>query len=220
MKKDAHTERLDLWIKYIKTGQSDVLPALPYPGFLAELDQKIAGVVDERAHLAMRPASITGPIQKAFERFGLNPANPFAWRLLLHVFADIHFGPRITAVGAPKKWTDVAWCELLSDFDQLKERNSEASDSAICKFMRNDRALGNRYAKVSAATIRRNLQYARSPSHNTMLRTLADIYAKKDKLSVGDDRDAEKNKILKQASLKKALFVISSAWKRRAKIKT
>jgi hypothetical protein len=219
MKRDAHTKRLELWINYLKTGRSGILPALPYPEILAELDFKIAGVVDERANLALRPATITEPIREAFDRFDLDPANPFAWRLLLHVFADTHFGPRITAAGAPKKWTDVTWCELLSDFDQVKARNPNASDTAICKFLKNDPAFGNRYAKVSAATIRRNLQPARSPGYNETLKMVADAYVEIDE-RVGGDHTPQKKEAMKQASLEKALGEISSVWKRRAKIET
>ena len=219
MKLDAHSKRLELWIKYLKTGQLGALPALPYPELLAELDIKATGLVDDRANLALRPDTITEPIRKAFEQFGLNSANPFAWRLLLYVFADSHFGPRITAAGAPRIWNDARWCELLSDFNQIKERKPKATESAICRFLKNDRTLGNRYANVSAETIRRNLQYARNPNYNKSLEMLADIYAEEELRDSGAET-LEKKKALKQDALKKAFDVISTAWKRSAKIRT
>ena len=65
-------------------------------------------------------------LRKAFDAFGLDPANPFNWRALLWAFAHAHFAPP-RKKGAPKQWDDGKWCRLLSNFGEVK-----ASSRARC----------------------------------------------------------------------------------------
>jgi hypothetical protein len=57
-----------------------------------------------------------GPIQKAFDAFALNPANPRHWRTLLEVFADLHFGRQLKTAGRKPKWTTARKSKLAEHF--------------------------------------------------------------------------------------------------------
>ena len=174
---------------------------------------------EERANSFLSAAPVAEPLQKAFNEFGLSPAYPFAWRLLIYAFAEVHFGTHKSAAGRPKKWTGERWCRLLSDFNQIQERNPKVtSKTALCGHLKNDRELKDRYAKVSKDTIRRNLPYARDPARNQILKRLADVYVE-DALGVSGTDAPGKREQIKQKAIKKALKDISTGWKRRAKIK-
>jgi hypothetical protein len=124
------------------------------------------------AHEALRPDldELEEPIRKAFDAFGYDLNNPFDWRMLLLAFAFAHFPP--SKKGAPKKWDDVRWCQLLSDFGKEKTSRPNASENEVCINIK--KRFARRYATVTAATLRKNLQYARDPSRN---HTLAQIRA-------------------------------------------
>jgi len=111
MKKDAHSKRLELWIQYLHGERKRALPSLPFPELLGE---PIRGVMkdwrsgiylalEKQADSSLFKAPIPEPIRRAFDEFGLNPSNPFAWRLLILVFADVHFGLHRLAAGGPNK---------------------------------------------------------------------------------------------------------------------
>jgi hypothetical protein len=227
MKKDAHSKRLELWIQYLNTGERKrgALPDLQYPESLGE---PIRGVLKdwrletshrlkERAGSILFKEPIPEPIRRAFDKFGLNPSNPFAWRLLIFIFAEVHFGSHRSAAGAPTKWTGKRWCDLLSDFNQMQERHPKESEAAICGFLKKDRELRQGYSQVSAATIRRNLQYARDPKRNEFLKKMAEYHA--EELLVSANAAPARHQEIRQKALKKTLQRISTAWKRRAKNK-
>jgi hypothetical protein len=230
MKKDAHSKRLQLWIQYLRgTGErkSGRLPEFPYPEFLGEPirglmpDWRSGFLADlgERNDSFLLKEPIAEPILRAFDEFGLNRSNPFAWRLLVFVFAEVHFGTHRSAAGAPTKWTDRKWCNLLSDFNQMQVRHPNASEAAICSHLTKDRELQQRYSKISPETIRRNLQYARNPERNRVLEINAELIAE-EALRMSSDVAPAKHEQITQKAVKKALHEISTAWKRRAKIKT
>jgi hypothetical protein len=217
-----------LWIQYFETGERKrgALPELPYPELLGEPTRgvanwrsKILPSLEERADSFLFNEPIAAPIERAFDQFGLNRSNPFAWRLLIYVFSEVHFGSHRSAAGAPKKWTPRIWCDLLSDFNQMKERNPKLSEAAICGHLKNNREFQKRHPKVSAETLRRNLQYARDPKRNIILNRRAQLFAE-DALRPSGDLSPEKQAHIFQEALHKALQDISTAWKRRAKIKT
>ena len=228
MKKDAHSKRLQLWIQYFHTGERKrgALPDLPYPELLGE---PIRGLMrDQRSETRSRLKDsadsflfnepITEPIPRAFDAFGLDPSNPFAWRLLIYVFAEAHFGSHRSAAGAPRKWTARSWYNLLSDFNQMQARHRKASATAICGYLKKDREFQERYSDVSAATIRRNLQYARDPERNEILKRKAELLAE-DTLLVSPEHAPAKREKVMQKAVKLALEEMSTAWKRRAKNK-
>ena len=222
MKITSISNLIQPWIDFLNTGKSGSLPALPYPEFLGEPIRGVgadpwAGVRTELSEKA-NSLPIAEPIRKAFNEFGLNPANPFAWRLLMYALAEVHFGTHKSAAGAPKVWDDARWCRLLSDLNQIQERKPEASETELCGDLIKDREFKDRYAQFKAGTIRRNLQHARNPSRNLILNRCAASYAE-DALGVSGASAPGKREQIKQKALKKALKVISSGWKRRATIK-
>src|SRR5262249_16462340 len=132
-----------------------------------------------RAHCAheallLNPGELDEPIRKAFAAFGYDPLNPFDWRLLLGHFAFAHFPPPRNK-GAPTKWDDDRWCQLLSDFGEVKASRPKASDSQVCINIK--RRFANRYPTEDPRTLRRNLQYARDPSRNGRLARIRDQFA-------------------------------------------
>jgi len=114
------------------------------------------------------------PIRKAFVAFGYNPDNPFHWRMLLWHFASAHFSPS-RKKGRQKEWTDARWCQLLSDFGEVKASHPNASETQICNDIK--KRFRDRYSSVTATTLRKNLQYARNPSRNGIVASLRDQFA-------------------------------------------
>jgi hypothetical protein len=125
--------------------------------------------------LLLNPGELDEPIRKAFAAFGYDPLNPFDWRKLIWYFAFAHFPPA-RKKGAPKKWNDDRWCQLLSDFDEVKTSSRPtASETEICNHIKT--RFGKRYPTITATTLRKNLQYARNPSRNGILASLRDQFA-------------------------------------------
>jgi hypothetical protein len=124
--------------------------------------------------LRLNLGELDEPIQKAFAVFGYDPNNPFDWRKLIWHFAFAHFPPP-PKKGPPTKWDDVRWCQLLSDFGEVKASRPNASDNEVCFNIK--KRFAQRYAREKADTLRRNLQYARNPSRNGMLASLRDRFA-------------------------------------------
>jgi hypothetical protein len=82
--------------------------------------------------LLLNLGELDEPIRKAFAAFGYNPDNPFHWRNLIWHFAHAHFSPP-PKKGAPTKWDDGRWCQLLSDFGEVKASSRHnASDNEVC----------------------------------------------------------------------------------------
>ena len=216
-KLDPRSKRLSLWTKYLRTGNEESLPPLPFPESLGKSDFYRQGLgalatFAEHAEIALSTKSLSGLVENFFQEFGLDPNNPFAWRLLVYVFAETHLGQHAKR-GAPRKWTDQRRCELLSDFDQIRGRNPRLSEKRICELIKTDRQVKVRYEGVSVETIRRNLQYARNPKYNGMLGTLAEIYTKNAIRGAGE-LTSENEKAIKQQALVEARDVISTAWNR------
>jgi hypothetical protein len=128
------------------------------------------------AHEALRLLDeLDEPIRKAFAAFGYNPDNPFHWRMLLWHFAYAHFPPP-PKKGPPTKWDDGTWCQLLSDFGEVKASSrANAPDSEVCINIK--KRFANRYLTETAGTLRRNLQYARDPNRNGILASFRDQFA-------------------------------------------
>jgi hypothetical protein len=122
--------------------------------------------------LTLTDSPFDQPIHKAFQACDLDPLDPINWRKLLSHFAYAHFykGTR----GRKRLWDTEKWCRLLSDFDQIKKRDPKRSETDICDDLLKEKALGARYRKLnqSTATLRRNLQYARDPKYNELVRDL------------------------------------------------
>jgi hypothetical protein len=101
------------------------------------------------------------PILDAFKEFDLDPRYLSHWRQLLGHLSYVLFGRR--RAGAPKIWTDEQLCRLLADVAAFKRKNPEASDSAICIWLK------KKWPKHSPDRLRRLLQDARNPARNDLL---------------------------------------------------
>jgi hypothetical protein len=114
--------------------------------------------------LLLNLGELDEPIRKAFDAFRYDPNNPFHWRMLIWHFAFAHFPPP-RKKGAPTRWDDDRWCQLLSDFGEVKASSRpNASETKICNHIK--KRFGKRYPTITATTLRKNLQYARDPSRN------------------------------------------------------
>jgi len=170
------------------------------------------------AHEALRlnPDELDEPIRKAFDAFGYDPLNPFHWRNLIWHFANAHF-PARSKKGPPTKWDDSRWCQLLSDFGEVKASSRpNASDNEVCINVK--KRFRQRYATVEAATLRKNLQYARDPSRNGILAHFRDEFAVQTReWAITDPRASSllNPDVLGQTALKWAREYLESAWKRR-----
>jgi hypothetical protein len=171
----------------------------------------------ECAHeaLLLNLGELDEPIRKAFDAFGYDPLNPFHWRTLIWHFAYAHFPPP-RKKGAPTKWDDVRWCKLLSDFGEVKASSRpNASDNEVCINIK--KRFAQRYATVKAATLRKNLQYARDPSRNGTLAHFRDRFAVQTREWAITEPGASSllnPDVLGQIALKWALKHLESAWER------
>ena len=106
-----------------------------------------------------------GPTLDAFKIFGLDHRSNDDWyRLVIHL-ARVVF-PKPHPVGQPRKWSNERLCRLLADVAAAKRKNPDANDTAICKGL-------EKSWSVSGATLRRQLQYARNPTLNGELASMA-----------------------------------------------
>jgi hypothetical protein len=107
------------------------------------------------------------PILDAFKAFGLDHRSLSDWYSLVSHLAHVLF-PTARPRGASRKWTDERLCKLLADVAAYKRKKPEASDLAICKW------LTKKWSK-KPETLRRILQNARNPKHNTELARMISI---------------------------------------------
>jgi len=85
------------------------------------------------AHRALQVGSDEA-LKTAFATFDLNPQNPFHWHTLLSHQAKILFGQR---PGAPKKWTDERFSELLGDAHQASKKiQSPTQEKHIWQYLK------------------------------------------------------------------------------------
>jgi hypothetical protein len=101
------------------------------------------------------------PILDAFKAFGLDHRYVSHWRQLLGHLAYVLFPEH--RPGAPRKWTDERLCRLLADVAAYKRKNPEASDTAICIWLKKS------WPEYSPGRLRRVLQDARNPARNDLL---------------------------------------------------
>jgi len=168
------------------------------------------------AHEALRLLDeLDEPIRKAFAAFGYNPDNPFHWRMLLWHFANAHFPPPPRKGGAPKRWDDIRWCKLLSDFGEVKASRPTASDAEVCINIK--KRFAHRYATEDPGTLRRNLQYARDPSRNGILAQIRDRFAVQTRewaITQPGASSLLNPDVLRQTALIWAREYLESAWER------
>ncbi|MDA9482953.1 hypothetical protein XI07_13115 [Bradyrhizobium sp. CCBAU 11445] len=92
---------------------------------------------------------------RAFQEFGLNPANPHHWKLLAQYLAEALFADS----GRPAKWTAAALRDFVSAVDQeIAAGPGRATDRAIEKIQKT-----GRYRSVTFETLRRRYYDAKKP---------------------------------------------------------
>jgi hypothetical protein len=81
-------------------------------------------------------------LRRAFEKFCLDPGDPFSWRLLLTHFSFVEFGdlPR-RAPGRALMWNHDNLAALLNERTRImtKHRNPKMSDERVAKLLANDK---------------------------------------------------------------------------------
>jgi hypothetical protein len=105
-------------------------------------------------------------LEKAFKFADLDPSEPEHWADLLRLFARAHFAPNPSR-RSTLAWDSERWCQLLGDHALVKKDHPRASDSEICTHVK---MRYSRYRNITAATIRRNLMYARDKNRNLVLK--------------------------------------------------
>lgn len=154
------------------------------------------------------------PLARAFEATKLDPNDPFAWRLLLSLFAEAHF-PKSSKRGRKTEWTDERLCQLLSDFDEIKAARAIKNDTDE-RTIKGLKARFPRRYQEELSTLRRRLADARNPEKNDVLNEVAlaaRAIAEED--GIGLDFSTPK---LRNLTVRLATDWISSRWRRERKL--
>jgi hypothetical protein len=96
-------------------------------------------------------------ILRAFKAHQLDWKNPFHWRQLLVILASVHYGDRLPS-GKKRKWTEAKQLELLDTVTDFRKAHPKLSESRICAKL----ILDEPYKGLRAATLQKQLQYARN----------------------------------------------------------
>ena len=107
--------------------------------------------------------------------------------------------------------------QLLSDFGEVKASSRpNASDNEVCINVK--KRFRQRYVTVEAATLRKNLQYARDPSRNGILASFRDRFAMEARnwaiAQLGGSTSPDAG-TFKPMAVDWAREYLESAWKRR-----
>jgi hypothetical protein len=110
-----------------------------------------------------------GPVSRAFKAFGLDRRNSSDWCTLATHLARVLFAGRRPK---RKKWTAERLFLLLAQVASYKRKRPEASDTAICTWLKKS------YAGETLEALRSALRDARNPKRNSKLAQLADVVAR------------------------------------------
>ena len=91
----------------------------PYPYLSADIDWDDPAAWSRDARKAFDPNNLDESTKVAFEKFKLDPRNPYHWRMLMRFLADAHFGHR-AGQGRPRIWNSERLCKAW--YFILKER--------------------------------------------------------------------------------------------------
>jgi hypothetical protein len=155
-------------------------------------------------------------LKLAFEAADLDPQDPFAWKILLRLFAVAHFPSKRKTRGRKAEWTSERWCRLLSDYDQVRRENPNANDTKICEKI--IKRFNARYGEIGAETVRRNLAHAKNPVRNTEIAEYAEAISEIIESEMYKrDLDFSVSEV-KSRSVRHAINWFSEAWKRERKL--
>jgi hypothetical protein len=151
------------------------------------------------------------PLEKAFQYAGLDPSDPYAWKLLLGIFATAHFATDRRSSKQKTRWGAWQYSRLLSDYDQTKDSMKPGTkDRAIAAAMIKKYP---HYKEIrKAETLRRRFAPARNPAENEDIKEWA-MHIRKLIESQDEFPDLSVEKIKRFAN-QQAIEVLSRAWKR------
>jgi hypothetical protein len=165
--------------------------------------------------LLLNLGELDEPIRKAFDAFGYDPLNPFHWRKLISHFANAHFPPLLRKA-LQRNGTMLDGASYCLTSAEVKASRPNASDNEVCINVK--KRFRQRYETVEAATLRRNLQYARDPSRNGILAHFRDRFAVQIRewaITQPGASSLLNPDVLRQTALIWAREYLESAWKRR-----
>ncbi len=111
----------------------------PYPYLGADIDWADPAAWSRDARKAFDPNNLDKSMKAAFEKFKLDPRNPYHWRMLMLFFADAHFGKRV-GQGRPRKWNSESLCELLRHVSDARTKWPGAKRSDIFRSLTKPKA--------------------------------------------------------------------------------
>jgi hypothetical protein len=114
------------------------------------------------------------PILDAFKAFGLDHRSLSDWYALVSHLAHVLF-PTPRPRGARRKWTDERLCKLLADVAAYKRERPKAFDADICRWLHRKSYRDG----ISSEALRRALQDARNPKHNSELARVVSIFQRR-----------------------------------------
>jgi hypothetical protein len=128
-------------------------------------DELISVNLSERT-LRLDPADAQDvPILKAFKTFGLNPSNPLHWRMLVRVFAHLHFNRRgrgrPEGKGKGKKIWDARMYRLLGSYRNMIYRAyPDINDRQAAKLITDDPMIKDMF-HCDSESLRKRIPMAR-----------------------------------------------------------
>jgi hypothetical protein len=75
------------------------------------------------------------PVRKAFNDFGLDPRDPYHWRLLITLYVGAHAGR-----GRPPEWNSESLCNLLRKISEARAIRPNANQSEIYRSLTKPKA--------------------------------------------------------------------------------
>lgn len=142
-------------------------------------DPKVRALAANNATLLKKNDRYANELTRAFELFGLDPANPYNWRTLLEFFALAHFETHTKNVGR-RKWTTSRYCKLIVDWEAKRKTYPGKPDTFICdRLVEDDRykqfKMRAKQAQGKGGRLRRALQDAKSEK-NSVFKFLVDFH--------------------------------------------
>lgn len=170
-------------------------------------DSKIRAAAANDATRLKKDDRYAEGLAEAFEKFGLNPANPYNWRTLLEFFMLAHSEKPQKNIGR-REWTPQSYCKLLTDYFVMRTKHPGKPATYIF-----DRLVETVDYKHQAAgrvvgkgkSLRRAFYHAKDEKKNWVLGYLMDFHLKqlqennaKDKaVAVDRLRKAAKNRAIR-----------------------
>jgi hypothetical protein len=109
-------------------------------------------------------------VRKAFKDFGLDPKNPYDWRILLSLYVSAH-----ARRGRPPEWNSENLCKLLRQVSKARQKRPNAKASEIFRSLVRPKAA---YFGKTEDYLKHGYRLALDLERNEILRTYRDLVAK------------------------------------------